>query len=173
MGLLRLILIIIFVIGLSSVFAYDWPIKEDTVQHVLTSVMGECRGARHHFHRGIDINAPCSTKVYTIDGDTCYKDTVSRPRGINIGRFRYYHMVIRDVIDDTSYVGPDSFFAKTDGEDHVHLQEADRRLRAPGDLNYVQWLNPLRVGGIYPYVDSARTAYPQIRGGFAGNGFWR
>jgi len=170
---LKLTLLFIFSAGLSSLFAYDWPIQEDTVQHVLTSVMGECREARDHFHRGIDINAPCSTRAYTIEGDTCYKDTIAPIRGINIGHFRYYHMVIRYFITDSSWVGADSFFAKTDGENHVHLQEADRRLRAPGDLNYVRWLNSLRIGGIYPYVDSARSAYPQIRNGPAGIGFWQ
>ena len=167
----------IFVVGMLSLSAYDWPIKEDNVQHVLTSVMGECRSeggiARHHFHRGIDINAPCSTRVYTIEGDTCYKGLVASPRGINIGHFRYYHMVIDTLIRDSTFIAADSFFAKTDRGDHVHLQEADRRLRAPGDVNYVRWLNPLRVGGIYPYVDSARSAYPVIRNGPAGIGFWR
>jgi len=128
----------------SLLLAYDWPIREDTVQHVINSTLGEWRNG--HFHAGIDINAPCSTGVYAIEGDICYKDIDTLPpitiRGINIGHFRYFHVVIRDIIDDTSYVGPDSLFAKTDTADHVHLQEADRRLTAPGpSANDAIWLN--------------------------------
>jgi|GEM_PF-1500589 len=180
MQAMRFILISAFC--MTCLYAYDWPIKEDTVQHVLISVMGECRDRRvggtivdsiHHFHRGVDIKAPCSTKVYTIEGDTCYKDTISPARGVNIGSFRYYHMVIRDVIDDTSWVGADSLFAKTDGENHVHLQEADTVLKSPGDIDDVKWLNLLRAEGIYPYGDSTPTAYPQIRNGTDGVIFWR
>jgi len=91
-------ILVTFILQSASVLAYDWPIQEDTVQHVLTSVMGECREARDHFHRGIDISAPCSTRAYTIDGDTCYKDLVASPRGINIGPFRYYHNDTVDVV---------------------------------------------------------------------------
>jgi hypothetical protein len=159
--------------------AYDWPIKEDNVQHVLISVMGECRDDGNeppvdsidHFHRGIDINAPCSTKVYAIEGDTCYIDSAGR--GINIGHFRYYHVVIRDYIKDTSFIAADSFFAKTDGNNHVHLQESDVELKHPGDRNDVHWLNPLREGGISPFNITESSAYPVIRDGSAGIKFWR
>ena len=156
--------------------AYDWPIKEDTVQHVILAVMGECRDLRDengviidsidHFHRGIDINAPCSTKVYTIEGDTCYIDRVNGGygSGINIGHFRYYHMVIRDTIQDSTWVGSDSLFAKTDSADHVHLQEADRELTAPGaSANNAKWLNLLRDGAMTPFADSTRPHIDSIK----------
>ena len=156
----------------SSLLAYDWPIKEDTVQHQIHGTLGEWRSS--HFHAGVDVGAPESTKVYTIEGDTCYIDRVNGyGSGINIGHFRYYHMVIRDTIQDSTWVGPDSLFAKTDGENHVHLQEADVILRHPGDLDDVTWLNPLREGGIEPYEDTATTAYPEIRGGERGIKYWR
>ena len=78
-------------------YSYDWPIREDTVQHVITATLGEWRNT--HFHAGIDINAPCSTGVYAIEGDICYKDIDTLPpitiRGINIGHFRYFHSRLR------------------------------------------------------------------------------
>ena len=78
----------------SLLLAYDWPIREDTVQHVINSTLGEWRNT--HFHAGIDINAPCSTGVYAIEGDTCYIDRVNGyGRGINIGHFRYFHSGLR------------------------------------------------------------------------------
>ena len=81
----------------SLLLAYDWPIREDTVQHVITATIGEWRNT--HFHAGIDINAPCSTGVYAIESDICYKDIDTLPpitiRGINIGHFRYFHSRLR------------------------------------------------------------------------------
>ena len=75
-------------------YSYDWPIREDTVQHVITATIGEWRNG--HFHAGVDINAPCSTGVYAIEGDTCYIDRVnSYGSGINIGHFRYFHSRLR------------------------------------------------------------------------------
>jgi hypothetical protein len=141
--------------------AYDWPIKQDTVQHVIISTLGEWRNP--HFHAGVDINAPESTKVYTIEGDTCYKDTTSPVRGINIGHFRYYH-VAGYVYSDTTYIPAGVYFAKTDSESHVHLQEADRRLTGPGaSANNAKWLNPLRNGALTPYVDSTRPHVDSIK----------
>jgi hypothetical protein len=143
-------------------FAYDWPIKQDTVQHVIISTLGEWRNP--HFHAGVDINAPESTKVYTIGGDTCYKDTTSPVRGINIGHFRYYHVVIDTSIRDSTFIPADSFFAKTDSESHVHLQEADRRFTGPGaSANNAKWLNPLRNGALTPCVDSTRPHIDSIK----------
>jgi len=78
----------------SLLLAYDWPIREDTVQHVITATLGEWRNG--HFHAGVDINAPCGTGVYAIEGDTCYIDRVnSYGSGINIGHFRYFHSRLR------------------------------------------------------------------------------
>ena len=176
-------IILVCAFCISFLYAYDWPIMEDTVQHVLISVMGECRDRRvegtivdsiHHFHRGIDIQAPCSTKVYAIEGDTCYIDRVNGGygSGVNIGHFRYYHMA-GYVYPDTTFIPADAYFAKTDGENHVHLQETDTVLKSPGDPDDVNWLNLLRDEGIYPYGDSTPTAYPQIRNGTDGVIFWR
>jgi len=181
---INIIVLIIIIFNITLLQAYDWPIKEDTTQHIITSVMGECRSkyqgsvivdSIHHFHRGIDISAPCSTKVYTIEGDTCYIDRINEDYGcgINIGHFRYYHMVIRGVIDDTSFIASDSFFAKTDVGNHVHIQEGDVILKHPGDLSYVHWLNPLRDSALTPYGDSLTSAYPKIRNDTNGIKFWR
>ncbi|HEC78426.1 MAG TPA: hypothetical protein ENI34_04695, partial [candidate division WOR-3 bacterium] len=154
-------LFIVF-LDISSLSAYDWPIKEDTVQHRIYGTLGEWRSS--HFHAGVDVGAPESTKVYTIEGDTCYMDTLPPIQGINIGHFRYYHMVIRDVIDDTFFIAADSFFAKTDSCNHVHLQEADRRLTAPGaSANNAVWLNPLRNGAMTPYVDFTNPSIDSIK----------
>jgi len=60
---INIIVLIIIIFNISLLQAYDWPIKEDTTQHIITSVMWECRSkyqgtvivdSIHHFHRGID-----------------------------------------------------------------------------------------------------------------------
>jgi len=162
---INITVLIIIVFNISLLQAYDWPIKESTTQHQTNATLGEWReGPPIHFHAGVDINAPCSTKVYTIEGgDTCYKDLVPSPRGINIGHFRYYHMVIRDTIQDSSFIASDSFFAKTDVGNHVHLQEGDVILEHPGNPGNVHWLNPLRNGAITPYADYTNPHIDSIK----------
>ena len=136
--------------------------KEDNVQHVIISTIGEWRSG--HFHAGVDINAPESTKVYTIEGDTCYIDQVNGyGSGINIGHFRYFHMA-GYVYPDTTFIPTGTYFAKTDSEDHVHLQEADRCLTAPGaSANNAKWLNLLRDGAMTPFADSTRPHIDSIK----------
>jgi hypothetical protein len=81
---INIIVLIIIIFNITLLQAYDWPIKEDTTQHQINATLGEYKsGPPKHFHAGVDVKAPCSTKVYAIDGDTCYKDLVSSPRGIN------------------------------------------------------------------------------------------
>ena len=57
------IVLIIIVFNITLLQAYDWPIKESTTQHIITSVMGECRSkyqgtvivdSINHFHHGVD-----------------------------------------------------------------------------------------------------------------------
>ena len=153
------ILIIIFLPVI--LYSYDWPIREDTVQHVITATLGEWRNG--HLHAGVDVSAPCSTGVYTIEGDTCYFDTIPPVRGVNIGHFRYLHMA-GYVYPDTTFIPAGAYFAKTDTADHVHLQEADRRLTAPGpSANNAIWLNPLREGALMPFADSASPHIDSIK----------
>jgi hypothetical protein len=40
---INIIVLIIIIFNITLLQAYDWPIKEDTTQHIITSVMGECR----------------------------------------------------------------------------------------------------------------------------------
>jgi|GEM_PF-3311102 len=79
---INITVLIIILFNITLLQAYDWPIKESTTQHQINATLGEWReGPPIHFHAGVDINAPCSTKVYTIEGDTCYIDSLRR--GIN------------------------------------------------------------------------------------------
>ena len=66
-----LIIILLLFIGINA-YSYDWPVKVFTHQHGINATLGEWRPG--HFHNVVDINASCSTKVYAIEGDTCYKD---------------------------------------------------------------------------------------------------
>ena len=87
-----LIIILLLFIGINA-YSYDWPVKVFTHQHGINATLGEWRDeTSKHFHSGIDINVPCSTKVYTVEGDTCYKDidtiTPIIIWGISTGRCR-------------------------------------------------------------------------------------
>ena len=72
---INITVLIIIIFNITLLQSYDWPIKEDTTQHQINATLGEYRsGSPKHFHAGVDVKASCSTKVYAIEGDTCYKD---------------------------------------------------------------------------------------------------
>ncbi|MGQ9778198.1 MAG: hypothetical protein ACUVQ9_13475, partial [Thermodesulfobacteriota bacterium] len=151
-------IIIIIPVFASILFGnYGWPLKEFNTQHQIIGTFGEYRTG--HFHSAVDINAPESTMVWNIESDTCYKSG----SGINIGHFRYYHLVIRPTILDSSFVAETTFIAKTDSNNHVHLMESRTELRTYGAPTNVWWLEPLRSGALTPYVDSTKPHIDSIK----------
>lgn len=136
-------------------WSYGWPLKPFDRQHPVRSFLNEPRivsPTRATFHFGIDIAAPDGSPVYAIEAGTVYVDNpmaiaVVAPDGVR--SFGYWHIV--PVVKSHQFVSRHQLLGRIGkGWEHVHL--AERRAGV--------YLNPLRPGGIGPYLD--RTA-PAVR----------
>lgn len=133
-----------------SAAAYPWPIKPFDVQHAVRGAFDDPRSLRGSidptidnplsFHDGVDIQAPDGTPVYAIEAGRISHPTPSAIAVVGTRIFGYWHIVPvawgyvrRGQL--LGYVRP--------GAGHVHLSEK---------LNG-SYVNPLRSGGLSPYVD--------------------
>lgn len=131
-------------------WSYGWPLKPFDQQHPVRSFLNEPRivsPTKATFHFGIDIAAPDGTPVYAVEAGTVYIDNpmaiaVVAPAGHSFG---YWHIV--PVVKSHQFVTRHQLLGRVGkGWEHVHF--AERR----GGV----YVNPLRPGGVGPYVD--RTA---------------
>ena len=131
--------------------SYDWPVKPFDRQHPVRAFLNDPRighnGGRA-FHFGIDVSAPDGTAVYAVEAGTVYFDSAAAIAVVSPDRshsFGYWHIVpavkSHQKVKRHQLLG---YIGK--GWEHVHF--AERR----GDF----YVNPLRNGGLGPYVD--RTA---------------
>jgi hypothetical protein len=129
-------------------WSYDWPIRPFDRQHPVRAFIDDPRIApsgRGAFHFGIDIAAPDGTPVYSVEAGTVYFDSpvaiavVAPDRSHSFG---YWHIV--PGVRSHEWVGRHQLLGWIGkGWGHVHF--AQRR----GS----EYVNPLRPGGIGPYVD--------------------
>ena len=139
---------------------YDWPLKPFDRQHPVRAFLDEPRTVIHgprngrpsgptpppsHFHQGIDIAAPNGTAVYAVEPGTVFFDS---PRAIAVVSpdrsyaFGYWHIV--PAVEDHQFVHRHELLGTiATGWGHVHFAEHRGGL----------YVNPLRDGGIGPYVD--------------------
>ena len=137
----------------SSPCAYSWPIKPFDRQHPVRSFLNDPRiGKKSAFHFGIDISAPDGTPLYAVEAGTVYRESPSAIAVLASDRshsFGYWHIV--PAVKHHQYVARHQLIGWIrKGWEHVHF--AERR----GGV----YVNPLRPGGLGPYVD--RTA-PTVR----------
>jgi Peptidase family M23 len=129
---------------------YGWPIKPFNRQHPVRANLNDPRnghGDAKSFHFGIDISASDGTPVYAVEAGQAF---ITRGRMSVAVRgatrtFGYWHIMpaVRNhqIIRLHQLIG---YICSNDGGgQHVHL--AERR--------GTEYLNPLRPGGIGPYVD--------------------
>jgi len=150
-----------------SAAAYPWPVEPFDRQHAIRGNFGDPRTLRGSidaagwnplsFHSGVDIQAPDGTPVYAVEGGEV---AITGPYAIAVGTpdaapsaplvIGYWH--IDPVVASSQYVAPQQLIGYVHrGAGHVHLSEK----------RFGRLVNPLRRGGLAPYVD---TKPPVVRG---------
>lgn len=147
--------------------AYPWPIKPFDRQHPIRGNFGDPRTLRGSidalgrnplsFHSGVDIQAPDGTPVYAVTGGEVvftgrYAIAIGQPYAAASAPLVMGYWHIDRVVANYEYVAPQQLIGYVHpGAGHVHLSEK----------RYGELLNPLRPGGLAPYVDRKP---PVIRG---------
>jgi len=148
---MRLIFKIFFVLTLllSNTFAgYKWPLKPFDQQHNISGTFCENRPSGDvmidHFHNAIDIPLGEGGEVYAIEAG--YVVSIVRTgysAYIRVGRYNYLHVTPLITLDVNDYVEESQLVGHTNYTNHIHLI----------DGNYPDYINPLRVDGITPFID--------------------
>lgn len=148
--------------------AYDWPVQPFDHQHPIRGTFDDPRTRTgrvdrdptnpQKFHDGVDIQAPDGTPVYAIEpGQVSLVDPFAvavvspawsaRPPLV----FGYWH--IDPAVTRHQFVARHQLLGYVRaGAGHVHLSE--RR--------FGQWVNPLRAGGLSPYVDRTTPTIAKV-----------
>ena len=135
--------------------SYGWPVKPFNRQHPVRGYLNDPRGAGFHF--GIDVSAPDGTAVYAVEAG--YVSLISRTdmavwvRGTT-RTFSYWH--INPAVRQGQPVRLHQLLGwilKRRSPQHVHL----------GELRNGVYVNPLRPGGIGPYVDRTPPTVRSVR----------
>jgi hypothetical protein len=137
--------------------AYGWPIKPFYQQHPIRGYFNDPRlsGDETGFHFGVDISAPDGTPVYAIEPGRVR----ARMRAMTVSVFpkrgghllSYWH-VVPAVVTNQRVRRHQLIGHVVAGAEHVHLAEFK-------DGTYV---NPLRLGGLAPYIDDTVPQIPSL-----------
>lgn len=148
--------------------AYDWPVQPFDHQHPVRGTFDDPRTRTgrvdldptnpQRFHDGVDIQVPDGTPVYAIEPGQVF--LVNRYAVAVVSPvwsaspplvFGYWH--IDPVVASYGFVARHQLLGYVrPGAGHVHLSE--RR--------FGQWVNPLRPGGLSPYVDRTTPAIAKV-----------
>jgi hypothetical protein len=133
---------------------YCWPVKPFHKQHPVRGFLNDPRIGRNSksFHFGIDVSAPDGTAVYAVQEGTAFhtgKGAVSVVSGSRV--FGYWH--VASVVPDGADVSRHELLGHIiRGWGHVHFAEKWRGA----------YRNPLRRGGIEPFVDHTPPTIDRI-----------
>ena len=131
---------------------YGWPLVPFDRQHAVRGFFDDPRQegvGPPSFHFGIDISARDGTQVYAVvDGTVRLQpDSVAVVADTGDRTFSYWH--VDPVVADRAHVAAgDAVGTIKAGFGHVHFAELHAGL----------YVNPLRPGGIVPYVDMTSPA---------------
>ena len=156
-GPLRLLIALsaLALIAPAAASAYGWPIKPFYQQHLIRGYFDDPRLSADEsgFHFGVDISAPDGTPVYAIEPGRARvrAQTVSifPKRG---GHLLSYWHVVPAVFKGQRVRRHQLIGHIVTGAGHVHLAEYK-------DGTYI---NPLRLGGLAPYIDDTVPQIPSL-----------
>ena len=137
--------------------AYGWPIRPFYQQHLDPRVLQRSAALRRRgpgFHFGVDISAPDGTPVYAIEPGTrprAHGQTVSVFPKRGGHQLSYWH-VVPAVVTGQRVRRHQLIGHVVVGAGHVHLAEYK-------DGTYI---NPLRLGGLAPYIDDTVPQIPSL-----------
>lgn len=160
-GVSRLSLIICGLVAAAVIFpagalAYSWPIRPFYQPHPIRGYFSDPRfsGPETGFHFGVDIVAADGTPVYAIEPGRAVVRGMSVsvfPRRRGAPHLSYWHVEAAVPSQQRvrwhqliGYVAP--------GMEHVHLAEYSQGT----------YINPLRIGGLAPYVDDTVPQIPKL-----------
>jgi hypothetical protein len=135
--------------------AYSWPLRPFNQPHAIRGYFNDPRlsGEETGFHFGVDIVAADGTPVYAIEPGR------ARARGTTVSIFprrgghhlSYWHITPR-VRKDQQVRRHQLIGHVVAGAGHVHLAE----------YSAGTYVNPLRLGGLAPYVDDTAPRIPGL-----------
>lgn len=126
--------------------SYGWPVKPFNRQHPVRGYLNDPRNGNHskNFHFGIDISAADGTAVYAVEAGQVFRDDDRHAIAVKGAAriFSYWH--IEPAVRDQQRVRLHQLLGYVSANaGHVHFAEFVRGVH----------VNPLRAGGIGPYVD--------------------
>ena len=125
---------------------YGWPLKPFDQPHSVRAYLNDPRilGSAKSFHFGIDISVPKGRQipVYAVEAGTAR--LVDGEALMVWGRrtFGYWHIV--PAVRPGEFVRRHQLIGRSLGWNHIHFAEFSHGI----------WINPLRPGGLGPYVDA-------------------
>ncbi len=154
----RAVLVVLLALTMPPAAAagYGWPLRPFDRQHAVRGFFDDPRqegAGPASFHFGIDISARDGTPVYAVvDGTVRLQpDSVALVADAGERTFSYWH--IDPAVADLAHVAAgDQVGAIKAGFGHVHFAE----------LHGDRYVNPLRPGGIAPYVDTTSPAVASL-----------
>jgi murein DD-endopeptidase MepM/ murein hydrolase activator NlpD len=135
--------------------AYSWPLRPFYKEHAIRGYFNDPRlsDAELSFHFGVDIVADDLQPVYAIEGGRAYvrgtRLAIYPKRGGH--RLSYWHVM--PAVSSTQLVRQHQLIGHVvPGMGHVHLAE----------YRGGRYINPLRLGGLAPYVDDTVPQIPKL-----------
>ena len=142
--------------------AYPWPIRPFYDQHAIRGYFNDPRqsGPEQGFHFGVDIPVPDGTPVYAVTSGYArvHGRTVSViPWRRGVPRLSYWHVV--PTVVSKQFIRKFELIGHVmPGAEHVHLAEWKNGT----------YINPLRIGGLAPYIDDTVPRIPSLTFSTAG-----
>jgi hypothetical protein len=153
---LAILLGVLALLAPAAASAYPWPIRPFYEQHAVRGYFNDPRlsGPEQGFHFGVDVSAPDGTPVYAVASG------YARVRGMAVSvipwrrgvpRLSYWHVV--PVVSTRQYIRKFELIGHVaPGAGHVHLAE----------WKSGTYINPLRIGGLAPYIDDTVPRIPRV-----------
>ena len=136
--------------------AYSWPIRPFLEQHAIRGYFNDPRlsGPEQGFHFGVDIVAADHTPVYAVASGYARvrgKSVSVIPWRRGVPRLAYWHVVPQ--VSSGQYVRKRQLIGYVEvGAGHLHLAE----------WKSGTYINPLRIGGLAPYIDDTVPQLPRL-----------